>query len=258
MSAPRFPGPDLDAVIFDMDGVVTQTAVVHAAAWQQLFDTYLADRAARTGTLLRPFDIGDDYRRYIDGMPRYDGVRGFLRSRGITLAEGTPADPPNAETVCGLGNRKNGYFVERVAEDGVQPYPTTVALIRDLHARGIRTAIISASENATDVLTAAGVLGLFDVKVDGADSARLALAGKPDPAIFLEAARRLDVAPGRAVVVEDALAGVEAGRRGGFGLVVGVDRAGFRAELAERGADVVVADLGELLPDAPERGPVDA
>lgn len=248
MPASPFPGPGFDAVIFDMDGVVTQTALVHAAAWKRLFDDYLSDRAARTGTAFIPFDAEAEYRRHIDGVPRYDGVRRFLASRGITLPEGTPADPPSAETVCGLGNRKNAFFLERMAQDGVRPFATTVDVITSVRERGLRTAVISASENATDVLASADVLELFDVKVDGTDAARLGLPGKPDPAIFLEAARRLGVAPARAAVVEDALAGVEAGRRGGFGLVVGVDRAGFGAELAERGADIVIGDLGELRP----------
>lgn len=244
-----FPGPGFDAVIFDMDGVVTQTAVVHAAAWTRLFDEFLRERASRLGEAFVPFDPEADYRRFIDGMPRYDGVRRFLASRGIVLPEGTPSDAPSAETVCGLGNRKNGFFLRRVAEDGVEAFATTVQLIDRLRAHGLRTAIISASENATSILSSARVADRFDVQVDGTDAARDGFAGKPDPAIFLEAARRLGVPPSRAVVVEDALAGVEAGRRGGFGLVVGVDRAGFGPELAERGADIVVADLGELLDD---------
>lgn len=246
-----FPPPGFDAVIFDMDGVVTQTALVHAAAWKRLFDDHLRERSERTGEPFVPFDVATDYRRYVDGMPRYDGVRRFLASRGITLPEGTPADPPDAETVCGLGNRKNRTFLARVAEEGVLPFPTTVTLIRRLRERGIRTAIISASENATDILTAAGVIDLFDVQVDGTDSARLGLAGKPDPAIFLEAARRLGVEPPRAVVVEDALAGVTAGRSGGFGLVVGIDRVGLGTAMADLGADLVVGDLGELPGSAP-------
>lgn len=253
VSAPLFPGPGIDAVIFDMDGVVTQTALVHAAAWKQLFDDYLVDRATRTGERFVPFDADADYRRYVDGKPRYDGVRSFLGSRGISLPEGLPSDLADVETICGLGNRKNRTFLDRVAIDGVQVFPTTIELIRWLHARSIGTAIISASENATAILTAAGVLDLFDGKVDGTDAAALGLAGKPDPAIFLEAARRLGVPPARAAIVEDAIAGVEAGVRGGFGLVVGVERGDHPPELAARGTDLVVADLGELLPDALER-----
>ena len=247
MSTFPFPGPGIDAVIFDMDGVVTQTALVHAAAWRQLFDEYLAARAVRTGEAFVPFDVDAEYRLYIDGKPRRDGVQSFLASRGISLPMGSPSDPPDAETVCGLGNRKNGTFLQRVAIDGVQAFPTTVDLIRSLRARGIRTAIISASENASAILGAAGVLDLFEVKVDGTDAAALGLAGKPDPAIFLEAARRLGVPASRAAIVEDAIAGVEAGVRGGFSLVVGVERGHHEPELAARGADTVVSDLGELL-----------
>jgi beta-phosphoglucomutase family hydrolase len=248
MTPRDFPGAELDAVIFDMDGVVTQTALVHAAAWKRMFDDLLRERAAASGEPFVPFDGDRDYRRYIDGMPRADGVRRFLASRGITLPEGDPLDAADVGTVHGVGNRKNGYFLAEVARHGVLPYPGTVALISSLHHRGIPTAVISASENAGLVLGAAGVLGLFDVKVDGTDSARLGLAGKPDPAIFLEAARELGVPPSRAVVVEDALAGVEAGRRGEFGLVVGVDRHGQPDHLAAHGADIVVGDLAELLP----------
>jgi len=252
--APRpFPGDGIDAVIFDMDGVATQTALVHAAAWKRMFDDALRERSVRDGVPFVPFDAEADYLPYIDGMPRYDGVRRFLASRGITLPDGDPTDPPTAETVCGLGNRKNGYFLDTVERDGVKPYPTTVALLRDLRGRGIATAIISASENATEILTSAGILDLFDVKVDGTDAKRLGFPGKPAPDIFLQAASRLGVPPGRAAVVEDALAGVEAGRAGGFALVVGVDRSGQAEALAARGADIVVADLGELLP-SPETG----
>ena len=251
MTGSPFPGPDIDAVIFDMDGVVTQTALVHAAAWKQLFDEYLAARAARTGGEFVPFDDDAEYRRYIAGEPRYDGVRSFLASRGIHLPEGSPGDQPDAETVCGLGNRKNRAFLDRVAVDGVLAFPTTVELIHSLRARSIRTAVISASENASAILTAAGVLELFEVKVDGADSAGLGLAGKPDPAIFLEAARRLGVPADRAAIIEDAIAGVEAGVRGGFALVVGVERGDHPPELAARGADPVVSDLGVLLMDPP-------
>ena len=240
------PAADFDAVVFDMDGVVTQTATVHAAAWKALFDAFLEERAQRSGEPFRPFDLEADYLPYVDGKARYDGVRDFLASRGITLPWGDPADPPDAETVCGLGNRKNDYFLRVVAEKGVQPFATTVALIGRLHEAGVRTAIISASKNASAILDAAGVRDLFAAQVDGTVAERLGLPGKPDPAVFVEAARRLGIAPPRAVVVEDAEAGVEAGHRGGFGLVVGVDRAGHAAALREHGADVVVKDLGEV------------
>jgi beta-phosphoglucomutase family hydrolase len=239
---------ELGAVIFDMDGVVTDTAAIHAAAWKHLFDEYLEERSRRTGEPFRPFDIDADYRRYVDGKPRYDGVRDFLRSRGIVLPEGGPVDPPDRDTVRGLGNRKDRYFLEHIKRHGVQPYTGTVKLVRFLQAAGVAAAIISASRNLTEVLDAAGIPDLFDVRVDGVEAERLGLRGKPDPAIFLEAARRLRVDPGRAGVVEDALAGVEAGRRGGFALVIGVDRTGHAEELRARGADVVVTDPGQLIP----------
>jgi alpha,alpha-trehalase len=235
-----------DAVVFDMDGVVTQTATVHAAAWKALFDAYLRQRSARSGEPFRPFDIEADYLPYVDGKPRYDGVRDFLASRGITLPWGGPSDPPDAETVCGLGNRKNDFFMAEVEAHGVQAFPTTVALIHDLKDRGIHTAVISASKNTSTILDAAGVRGLFEAQVDGEVADELGLPGKPDPAVFLEAARRVGVPPQRAVVVEDAEAGVEAGHRGGFGLVVGVDRSDHAQALKQHGADVVVGDLAEV------------
>ena len=234
------------AVIFDMDGVVTDTASVHAAAWKRLFDGYLGARSRRTGQRFQPFDPDVEYRLYVDGKRRYDGVRSFLASRGIKLPEGDPSDPPDAETVSGLGNRKDGYFRAHLEEHGASAYPSTVVLLEDLRRRGIRTAIVSASRNVGDVLEAAGVRGRFDVKVDGVDADELRLRGKPDPATFLEAARRLGVEPASAAVVEDALAGVQAGRAGGFALVVGVDRVGRPDALLEAGADVVVTDLAEL------------
>jgi trehalose 6-phosphate phosphatase len=245
-------GVSVDAVVFDMDGVITDTASVHAAAWKRLFDRYLQDRVERTGERFEPFDADEDYRRYIDGKPRYDGVRSFLASRGIELPEGDPDDPPDRETVCGLGNRKNDFFLEHLREHGAEPYPSTVELVRELRARGVRTAAISASRNMSEVLEAAGVAELFPVRVDGLVAEELGLPGKPDPAVFVEAARRLGVDPARTAVVEDALSGVEAGRRGGFALVIGVDRTGHADALRAAGADVVVGDLGELeLPPGP-------
>ena len=238
---------DLGAVIFDLDGVVTDTASVHAAAWKRMFDTYLQERSRRTGEPFRPFDIDRDYREYVDGKPRYDGVRDFLRSRGITLAEGDSADPPDAETIRGLGNRKDRYFLEHIASNGVEPFSGTVKLVQALRSANVGVAIISASRNLDEVLRAAGVDALFDVHVGGLEAERLGLPGKPDPAVFLEAARRLGVESSDAAIVEDALAGVEAGRRGGFRLVVGVDRTGRPEDLRARGADVVVRDPGELL-----------
>jgi len=234
-----------DGVIFDLDGVLTDTASLHAAAWKHLFDGYLQARSALTGDRHEPFD-DDDYLRYVDGRVREDGVTAFLASRGITLTRGERSDSPDRDTVWGLANRKNEAFVAAVAEQGVQAFASSVAFVEALRAAGIATAIVSASRNAAQVLAAAGIGSLFDARVDGVDAQELALPGKPDPALFLEAAARLGARPERAVVVEDALAGVEAGRRGGFGLVVGVDRRGDPDGLRTHGAHVVVRDLAEL------------
>jgi len=242
----QFSLKGIGAVIFDTDGVLTDTARIHAEAWKQLFDEYLGKRADRQGEQFQPFDSALDYQRYVDGKPRHDGVKAFLESRGIRLPYGSPEDKPDQETICGLGNRKNRYFLQRLKRQRVRPYESSVTFIEQLKSRGIRTAAVSASRNAEKVLEAAGIRGLFDDKIDGADSARLRLKGKPDPAIFLEAARRLGVKPQEAVIVEDSLAGVEAGRRGEFRLVIGVDRAGQGEELRKRGADIVVRDLSEL------------
>jgi len=238
---------DLDAVIFDMDGVVTETATVHASAWKKLFDKYLQARADAGGDVFVEFDEGSDYERYVDGKNRYDGVRSFLAARGIELPEGTPDDPPENDTVCGLGNRKDEYFRAWVEEKGVRAYESTVELIKGLKEQGVRIAIVTASRNADQILAAAGVAELFEKKVDGLVAAELGLAGKPDPATYVEAARMLGVDPAKAAVVEDALSGVESGSRGGFGLVVGVARAGQAEALRKAGADVVVADMGEFL-----------
>jgi alpha,alpha-trehalase len=236
----------MEAVIFDLDGVVTRTAELHAQAWKQLFDEYLEARARRLGEPFRPFDPASDYRRFVDGRPRYEGVVSFLRSRGIELPFGSPGDPEERETVCGLGNRKNRYFRAALARTGGDPYPTTLELISALRERGVRTAVVSSSRNCAAVIEAAGIGELFDAKVDGIDAAELGMPGKPEPALFLEAARRLGVDPAHAAVVEDAIAGVEAGRRGGFALVVGVDRGAQFDALTTAGADIVVADLAEL------------
>ena len=235
-----------DAVIFDLDGVVTQTSAVHAAAWKRLFDGFLRERAAARGEPFTPFDLERDYRLYVDGKPRYDGVRDFLASRGIELPQGDPSDAAGSPTVCGLGNRKDEYFVAEVRENGVKTYPATVALIDELHRAGLGVGLMSSSRNTVMVLEATGLTGLFDQRVDGVVSDELGLAGKPDPAAYLETARRLGVEPPRAVVVEDALSGVEAGRRGGFGLVIGVDRLDQAAALLEHGAAVVVPDLADV------------
>lgn len=225
-----------DAVVFDLDGVLTDTAAVHARAWRRLFDEYLAGRPARAGEHHQAFS-DNDYRRYVDGRPRYDGVTGFLCSRGIRL---------DLDEVHRLGDRKDGDFVRLLRRDGVRAFPGSVALLDALAAAGLRLGVISASRHCAEVLDAAGLLDRFEVLVDGVLADRLELPGKPDPAVFLLAAHRLGVSPRRTVVVEDALAGVQAGRAGGFGLVLGVDRTGSAAELIERGADEVVADLAEV------------
>lgn len=248
----------IKAVILDMDGVVTDTAVTHATAWKRLFDQYLQDRANRYGEPFRPFEIETDYYQYVDGKPRYDGVRSFLESRGISLPYGRPDDDPDQETICGLGNRKNRYFRKSLETDGARPYESSIRFVQNLKSMGVGVAIISASRNAEAVLRAADALDIFDVKVDGVDSAELEIKGKPDPAIFLEAAKRLGVRPHDAAIVEDALAGVEAGRRGGFGAVIAVDRVGQAEEFKKRGATSVVRDLSELQvvsPPAPPEKP---
>ena len=233
-----------DAVIFDMDGVITDTARVHYAAWKQMFDDYLRSRSA-PGDPSRPFDE-EDYRQYVDGKPRDDGVESFLASRGIELPRGSLEDPPERETVWGLANRKNEQFTRVVVDMGVVAYPSSVALVRALQARGFGTAIVSASRNCGTILHAAGIGHLFPVQVDGLVAEQLHLPGKPEPEMFLEAAKRLGAEAARSVVVEDALAGVEAGRRGEFGLVIGVDRVGQAEALRRRGADVVVRDLAAV------------
>jgi alpha,alpha-trehalase len=242
----QIPARRFDAVLFDLDGVLTSTARVHAACWKRMFDEYLARRAAATGDPFVPFRVGTDYTRHVDGRPRYDGVRAFLASRGIDLPEGEPSDPPTAETVCGLGNRKNELFHETLAVEPPEVYAGSLAFVRALHEHRIRTAVVSGSRNAGPVLAAAGIAPLFEVRVDGLTAAERGLAGKPAPDTFLEASRMLAVEPVRAVVIEDAESGVAAGRAGGFGLVVGVAREGGQAALREHGADVVVTDLAEL------------
>jgi len=237
---------NIDAVIFDMDGVVTSSARAHAAAWKKMFDEYLKERSRRTQERYVPFDDHRDYLRYIDGKPRYEGVQSFLESRGISLDFGNTDDPPGKETVCGLGNLKNQYFRKHLQEYGAEPYQSTVDFVRFLKGRGIRVAVISASRNARAVMEAAGVQGLFEEAVDGVDSARLGLRGKPAPDIFLEAARRLKVSPDRTAIVEDALAGVKAGKEGSFALVIGIDRGGQGEEMKKEGADIVVTDLSDL------------
>jgi beta-phosphoglucomutase family hydrolase len=240
--------PDgVSACLFDMDGVVTQTATVHAAAWKEMFDDFLRDYAARTGTKFVPFDSHHDYDTYVDGKPRLDGTRSFLESRGIHLPDGTPDDPPGTPTVYGLSNRKNQLVLAKIAAGGVQVYPGTISYIHAVKDHGISTAIVSASANTVQVLKSAGIEDLFDVRVDGVAAAQRGLRGKPAPDTYLAAAEMLHVTPDHAAVFEDAQAGVAAGRAGGFALVVGVDRVGQAQELREHGADIVVKDLADLL-----------
>ncbi len=243
---PRLPVDKFDVAIFDLDGVVTRTARVHAAAWKQVFDAYLARRAEREGQPSAPFDMDEDYRRYVDGKPREDGVRSFLASRGIELPDGDPDDPEDRETICGLGNRKNAYFRRALHAHEVEPFESTIRCIHALRASGLKTAVVSSSQNCAEVLEAAGIRHLFDVRVDGMDLLEQGLRGKPAPDMFLRAAALLGVTADRAMIFEDALAGVQAGRAGKFGLVVGVDRVGQGERLRAEGADLVIEDLGSL------------
>jgi beta-phosphoglucomutase family hydrolase len=238
------------ACLFDLDGVLTKTARVHAAAWKEMFDAFLRDRAGRTGEKLVPFDPVADYDTYVDGKPRYDGVRSFLASRGIRLPEGDPSDPPSAETVYGLGNRKNELVLAMLKRDGVQVYEGSVRYVRAVRDAGLHRAVVSASANCREVLQAAGIEDLFEVRIDGIVVEEKHLKGKPAPDTFLAAAEELGAKPAEAAVFEDALAGVEAGRAGHFGFVVGVDRTGQHEALVQHGADIVVSDLAELLEQA--------
>ena len=255
------PAVDLgayDAWLFDLDGVLTKTASVHAAAWKQAFDGFLKEEGTRLGETLRPFDSDADYQRYVDGEPRADGVRNFLAARGITLEEGSDQDAADARTVHGLGNRKNELLLTALKTSGIESYGGAVALVQALHGQGTPTAVVSASENTAAALKAAGIADLFDAQVDGHVVKERDLAGKPAPDSYLEGARLLGADPARSVVIEDALAGVEAGRAGHFALVIGVnhhDKDGnhdYADQLRAHGADVVLSDLAELLqgPDA--------
>ena len=241
-----------DAWLFDLDGVLTKTAAVHAAAWKEAFDGFLQEEGARRGKPFAPFDPGADYERYVDGEPRADGVRNFLAARGISLPEGTDRDAADKRTVNGLGNRKNELLLKALKTSGVESYAGAVALVKVLRSQGTPTAVVSASENTAAALEAAGIAELFDARVDGHVVKERQLAGKPAPDSYLEGARLLGVDPARSVVVEDALAGVEAGRAGRFGLVVGVnhhDSVGghsYADQLHTHGADVVVTDLAEF------------
>lgn len=237
----------ITACLFDLDGVLTRTAELHAAAWKQAFDELLRRRAAAADAAPVEFDAVTDYAAYVDGRPRADGVRAFLASRGIELAEGAEGDPASADTVHGVGRRKNELIHELMAQRGVAAYAGSLRFLAAVREAGLQAAVVTSSENVGAVLRAAGLEGAVDVQVDGLVARELGLAGKPAPDVFAEAARRLGVTPSQAAVFEDALAGVAAGRAGGFGLVVGVDRAGQAAELRAHGADVVVSDLAELI-----------
>ncbi len=247
-----------EAVLFDLDGVLTATARLHAASWKRAFDDYLRTRASAHGERFRPFEMPGDYARFVDGRPRYDGVRTFLASRDIHLDDGAPDDPPGVETVCGIGNRKNAMFGELLAGEGVEVYEGSLAVVRHLRRHGVRCAVVSSSRSCEAILEAAGLAELFELRVDGQVAARRGLPGKPAPDTFVYAARVLGVAPARAVVVEDAIAGVEAGRAGGFGLVVALDRTGETEALARAGADCVVTDLGDTLKRGDAGGPPEA
>lgn len=235
------------ACLFDLDGVLTQTARVHNAAWTTTFDDFLRRRAADTDEPFRPFDPDEDYRRYVDGRPRYDGVRTFLASRDIVLPEGAPDDPPEADTVHGVGNCKNIRLLQELRTHGVDVYPGSMRYLKAAAAAGLRRAVVTASANGREVVAAAGLEELLEVRVDGLVARSEKLRGKPEPDTFLAGAERLGVAPGNAAVFEDALAGVAAGRAGTFGYVVGVDRVGQAEALLAQGADHVVRDLAELL-----------
>src|SRR3954470_577846 len=248
MPGPMLGLPDaIRACLFDLDGVLTKTAEVHAAAWKSMFDDYLRGRAARTGEPFREFDAVHDYDEYVDGRPRYEGVREFLRSRGIELAQGTPDDPPTAETVDGLGNRKNELVLKLIHDQGVEPYEGSVRYLHAARDAGLRRAVVSSSTNCRDVLQAAGIEDLLEVRMDGVVAEREHLKGKPAPDTYLKAAEMLGSEPKQCAVFEDALAGVESGRAGNFGCVVGVDRVGQAKALKQHGATIVVKDLAELL-----------
>jgi beta-phosphoglucomutase family hydrolase len=240
----------VEVCLFDLDGVLTQTAKVHAAAWKEMFDDFLRARSCRRDTAIIPFDAESDYVRYVDGKARYDGVRSFLRSRDIELPEGTPDDPPGADTVCGLGNRKNKLVLALIRRQGVEVYEGSIRFVWVARTAGLPCAVVSSSANCREVLEAAGIADLFEARVDAQVAVQRHLAGKPAPDTFLAAAEMLGAPPAAAVVFEDSLAGVEAGRAGRFAFVVGVDRVGQADELRAHGADIVVADLEELLEPA--------
>src|SRR3954471_3340059 len=237
----------ITACLFDLDGVLTQTAKVHAQAWKQMFDEFLRDWYARHDEPFHEFDRPTDYDEFVDGKPRLDGVRSFLQSRGIELPMGSPSNPPDADTIHGLGTRKNDLVLELIREQGVEPYAGSVRFAEAARDHGLRRAVVSSSTNCGEVMAAAGIDDLFEARIDGLVAEREGLAGKPAPDTFLAGARALGVEPAQAAVFEDALAGVEAGRAGAFGWVVGVDRSDEAEALRRHGADIVVQDLAELL-----------
>jgi beta-phosphoglucomutase family hydrolase len=251
--AETHPELDLPAAItgllFDLDGVLTKTAVVHDKAWKQMFDAFLRKWADSHGEEFRAFDEDEDYNEYVDGKPRYDGVRSFLESRGIELPEGSPDDSPDEETVCGLGNRKNDLVQELIDRDGVEAYEGSVRFVEAARAAGLRRAVVSSSANCQEVLEAAGIAELFEERIDGKVADEKKLKGKPAPDTYLAGAAALGIEPAAACVFEDAVSGVEAGAAGHFGHVVGVDRVHHAEALKAHGADVVVEDLGELIKD---------
>lgn len=247
MTSSKLTRERFDAVLFDMDGVLTATMKVHAASWKRMFDAYLKDRSDKNGEAYQPFDMGSDYKKYVDGKLRNDGVQSFLLSRGIDLPWGDPEDPPDRETVCGLGNRKNVMVNEVIDTDGVDVYTGAVAFARHVRGLGMKTAVVSASRNCVKVLEAAGIGNLMDARVDGVVAGAFGLPGKPEPDTYLKGAELLETSPERTIVIEDAISGVQAGRAGGFGFVIGIDHHDDPEVLTNAGADLVVKDLGELL-----------
>ncbi len=243
---PALDRDHFDAALFDLDGVLADTVRAHATCWKRTFDAFLEARAAAHGEPFAPF-TDDDYARWVDGKPRFEGVRDFLATRSIELPPGSPDDPPERDTVAGLANRKNELVERLLEEEGVEAIPGSVALVRRLRQRGLRTGVVSSSANCAAVLKAARIADLFETRVDGRTLDERGLAGKPAPDPFLEAARELGVEPKRSVVIEDAISGILAGRAGGFGLVIGLARKGDAEALAAHGADVVVEDLAELI-----------
>ena len=235
-----------EAMLFDLDGVLTPTAKIHAACWKRVFDEFLQSRAEATGEPFVPFDLPQDYLKYVDGKPRYPGVESFLASRNIELPYGDPAAPPNQTTVCGIGNGKDSYFITVLNDEGIEAFPGAIALVKTLRDKGIKTAVVSSSRNCKEVLKVANITHLFDTIMDGRVAASMHLPGKPAPDTFLSAAKTLSVAPEKAVVFEDAIAGVQAGKQGQFGFVVGVGGPENAQALLDNGANVVVADLSEL------------